>query len=100
MTEGKLHNAKKSILWGVLIIFALIVSLIVLNEYFLSVVESPINDTVLNPQSVTLNDLHASEDEILNSYKLLDSATGQYRIPIDRAIALVVEEEFQASEER
>jgi len=100
MTEEKSHSAKKSILWGVVIIVAIIASVIVLNEYFLSVEEGPAYDLVLKSQSVTLPEIRATEDEILNSYKLLDSTAGQYRIPIDRAIELVAEEAIQSSENK
>ncbi len=109
MTEDKSHragyesggtSAKKTILWGVVIIVATIASVIVLNEYFVSVGEGPGYDLALRPQSVTLFEIRSNEDEILNSYKLLDSTTGQYRIPVERAIELVAEEAIQASENR
>ena len=109
MTEDKSHRAgyetssasgKKTILWGVVLIVAIIASVVVLNEYFVSVGEGPGYDLALRPQSVTLREIRATEDEILNSYKLLDSTTGQYRIPVERAIELVAEEAFQVSGNR
>ena len=93
-------SIRSIILIAVAVIVAVILSLVVLNEYFLSVKEQIVEDMVLKPESVMLRDLRATEDEVLNSYKLLDSAGGVYRIPIDRAMELMAEEAFQISSGR
>ncbi|UCG60357.1 MAG: hypothetical protein JSV52_08455 [Candidatus Zixiibacteriota bacterium] len=93
-------NVRMVVLIAVGVIVVVIVALIVLNEYFLSVKEQYVYDLVLKPESVTLRDLRAAEDEVLNSYKLLDSAGGVYRIPIERAMELVAEEAYRASQGR
>jgi hypothetical protein len=88
-------NVRTIILIAVAVIVVVIISLVVLNEYFLSVKEEYVYDMVLRPESVTLRDLRAAEDEILYSYKLLDSAKGQYRIPIERSMELLAEGAFR-----
>ncbi len=93
-------NVRKTVLIAVAIIVVIIISLIVLNEYFLSVKEEYVYDMVLKPESVTLRDLRATEDEILYSYKLLDSANGLYRIPVERAMELLAEEAFRQSQDQ
>ena len=96
--ETKDVNVRAMILVGAIVIVVVIVSIIVLNEYFVSVKEQLVYDTVLRPESVTLRDLRATEDEVLNSYKLVDSTAGTYRIPIDRAMELMAEEAFLKSQ--
>lgn len=93
-------NVKKVILIAVAVVLVVIVAIVALNEYFVSLKEEYVYDMVLRPESVTLRDLRAAEDEILNSYKLVDSTAGIYRIPIDRAMELMAEEAFQASQQR
>ena len=90
-------NVKKAVIVGISIVAFIVVSLIVINEYFLSYKEKLVFDLVLSPESATLRDIRAKEDEVLNSYKLLDSAKATYRIPIDRAMEILAEEAFEAS---
>lgn len=91
-------NVRKIVLVAVAVIVIVIISLIALNEYFVSLKEEYVYDMVLKPESVTLRDLRATEDEVLNSYKLLDSTAGVYRIPIDRAMELMAEEAYRQSQ--
>jgi len=93
-------NVKKVILIAVAVVLVVIVAIVALNEYFVSLKEEYVYEMVLRPESVTLRDLRAAEDEILNSYKLVDSTAGVYRIPIERAMELMAEEAFQASQQR
>ncbi|HEY1204920.1 MAG: hypothetical protein ABSH46_07020 [Bryobacteraceae bacterium] len=46
----------------------------------------------LQPVSEDLKALHAREDADLNSYRYIDRAKGTVRLPINRAMDLVVEE--------
>jgi hypothetical protein len=91
-------NLAKIILSGLGIIILIVVSLVLLSEYFVVVKEEHVYNMVLKPESTTLRDLRAKEAEALNSYKLLDSAKGVYRIPISRAMVLLADEDFQARE--
>lgn len=74
---------------------------IVLFQYFSLESDQQVYDAVLAPPSVALLDLRAKEDEILNSYAVVDSTKGIYRIPIDRAMKLLADEAYarQTAEE-
>lgn len=90
-------NLRKTIVAGTVVVVVVVSALVILSEYYLSVKEEYVYDLVLKPESVTLRELLATEDEVLNSYKLLDSTSGTYRIPISRAMELMAEEAFQAT---
>jgi hypothetical protein len=74
----------------------IVLAIIVMMDYFVTTRESLINEMVLSPESATIRELRAREAEELGSYKLLDSASGRYRIPIDRAIELTSDEAYRA----
>jgi hypothetical protein len=74
----------------------LILSVVFVDDIFVLTKEQIIFDTVLRPESVPLRDLRAREDEVLHSYKQLDSAAGVYQIPIDRAMQLQADEAYRA----
>lgn len=90
------HIRAAVLVTAVMVVLA-ILSLIVLNEYYLSVDRQNIVDTAPAPLTLTLPELRAAEDETLNSYSLLDSAGLIYRIPIDLAIDLIAERAEQKS---
>ncbi len=99
--EGYEHsdvNVKMVVLITVLVVAFLAISLLVLDQYFHYVTEQTIYKEQLEPQSAALRELRAREAETLNSYKLLDSAKGVYQIPIDRAMELMAEESYKASQ--
>ncbi len=73
-----------------------IISVIVVDDIFVLTKEKIIYDTVLKPESISYRDLRAREDEVLNSYKVVDAAKGIYQIPIDRAMQLVADEAYRA----
>ena len=87
----------KTLLWvsvaGVLFI---VVSAIALNSWFILTKEDVVYTSVLKPESVSLKELRAREDQVLNSYKVLDSAKGIYQIPIDRALKVVADEAYRS----
>lgn len=89
-------NLRKTIVAAVAIVVVVALSLVVLSEYYLSVKEEYIYEMTLKPESAALRDIRAREDEILYSYKLLDSTSGAYQIPIDRAMELIAEEAFRS----
>jgi len=69
---------------------------VALNEFFLISKEDQVYEATLKPGSAALRELHAHEEEVLNSYKVIDPAKDQYQIPIDRAMELMADEAFQA----
>ena len=77
---------------SVLLVVLLIVILVFLIDYFVESKEQMIYETQLQPESVDLNSLLAAEEEELTSYKILDMERGVYRIPIDRAMEILVKE--------
>ena len=85
-------SAKKVLFWGIAGIIIIVVILVVLVEYFLLVKEDYYHEIVEKPRSEELMKLRERENEELNSYKLLDEEKGVYRIPVERAMELVVDE--------
>ena len=90
----------RSALWTAVVIVVVIVFLVALNEYFLSVSDGTSYAPATKTVSPTIDEIRNAEDEILSSYKLLDSTAEQYRIPIDRAIELVAEEASKKSPDK
>ncbi len=89
--KSDVNIAKLSIV-GLAIIAFIVVSLLVMNEYFLIEKEAVIYSEVLQPKSVSLEELRAREDKVLTSYLLTDSAKQAYSIPIDNAMELYLKE--------
>jgi hypothetical protein len=96
--EKKDINVTKVFLFVGLSAVFLLVAILFLNNYFTSATEEQIYNAVLKPESVTLRELRAREDETLNSYKRLDSAKGIYQIPIERAMKVMADEAFRETE--
>jgi len=77
---------------SVVLVTFLIVILVFLIDYFVETKEQMVYEAQLQPESVDLKSLLATENEELTSYKVLDAQRGVYRIPIDRAMELLVRE--------
>ena len=88
-------NVNKVILFFVLGVIAIVIILVFLLDYFKTVRNDTIYDEVLKPQSTTLRELHARENEGLTTYKLLDADKGIYRIQIERAKKLLADEAYR-----
>ncbi|MEW6051538.1 MAG: hypothetical protein AB1644_10810 [Candidatus Zixiibacteriota bacterium] len=89
-------NMKLVLLWTVASVLFIVISLVVINSYFVLTTEDVVYQSVLKPQAVTFRELRAREDQALNSYKVLDPAKGIYQIPIERAMELVADEAYRA----
>ena len=87
-------NVGKIVGLGAGIVVFLIIAFIVLNSFFIKSKEDLVYERVLKPGNPKLIELQQKEEKILNSYGVVDSAKGVYRIPIDRAMKLVAEESF------
>lgn len=81
--------------WASLTIVALILSIVFVWDFYVGQREAIVERVVLSPQSAELRELRAREAEELGTYKRLDSAAGQYRIPIERAMELVAAEAYR-----
>lgn len=72
------------------VVLALI--LVGLNEFFSYEKDKEIYEIVLKPESPELLKLREREDKILNSYGIVDSLQGIYRVPIDTAMQEMLRE--------
>lgn len=82
----------KTVWMTVISVIALVVMVVVLNEYFVYVTEEIRHEQLLVPESRDLLDHRANEDAVLKSYQLLDSAKATYRVPIEQAMELIAAE--------
>jgi len=85
-------NVKTLVIVTLVSVVVIAVAVIWLWDFFVSTKEAVYFDQVLAPVSPELLELRAAEHEALTTYRLIDSATGVYGIPIDRAIDLIVQE--------
>jgi hypothetical protein len=86
-------NVKKLVLWGIVGVVIIVISLVAITEYFLITKEDYYYQAVEKPRSQELMELRERETQELSGYQLLDEEKGIYRIPIKRAMELMVEEE-------
>lgn len=82
-------DIKKIVISAVVLIVFLVVSIILVEEYFIYKKEQMYREMVLEPENPQLVELRAREDRVLSSYGLADSAAGEYHIPIDSAMKQV-----------
>jgi len=94
--EKKDINVRKVVLYTFISVFLVILSIVLVNEWFLKTKEEIYQEMVLKPKNQELIDIRAREDSLLNSYGKNDS-TETYRIPIDSAIAITVRENGSGS---
>jgi hypothetical protein len=87
-------NIGRIALIGIVCVILLAISLFLVDQYFIITKEKDIQEIVLKPQSVTLREVRSREDEILNSYKLIDSSKGIYQIPISRAMEILAQNTY------
>jgi hypothetical protein len=77
---------------GIGTIIGLVVVLLGVQAYFDHIKAEATYEKVLVPVSDDLKNIHAQEDEELNTYKFLDRNQGVVQIPISRAMQLITEE--------
>jgi hypothetical protein len=85
----------KILLATVAAVIFLVVVIVMLGQFFIVETEEQVQQVVLAPESVTLRELRAREDKALNSYGIIDTTQGIYRIPIERAMKLQADEAFR-----
>ena len=85
-------NLTKVAIWGISGIILLVIILAFLWQYFIITKNEYYFEAVDKPRSQELLNLREHENDVLNNYKLLDKEKGIYRIPIDEAMKLTVEE--------
>jgi len=77
---------------GGLVVIALIAIVFGVQYYYDRVHEQQIYVKVLQPESATLQDLRARENQHLLTYQYTDRDEGTVRIPIERSMELLAEE--------
>ena len=77
---------------SVFLVAVLVVILVFLMDYFVETKEQMVYEVQLQPESVDLKTLQAADQKELTSYEVLDAEKGVYRIPIDRAMELLIKE--------
>ena len=77
---------------GAGIVILLVLIIVSVEAYYDRVRDQQIFVKQLQPVSEDLKALRAREDTDLNSYRYIDRAKGSVRLPIDRAMDLLVEE--------
>ena len=75
---------------GIVVILAVVIAGV--TYYFNAYRDRIIVETQLTPVSQDLLDLRAKEDQLLNSYGIADKAAGTVRVPVSRAMELVLAE--------
>ena len=93
-------NLRKVFIFGALSTFAVIISVVLIINYYNDLKERIFYQQVLLPESEELLELRRHEADIMNSYSLLDSINGIYKIPIDSAMKIMTEKEsgFKANQ--
>ena len=89
--KSDVNVAKLSIV-GIAIVAFIVLSLVLLNEYFLIEKEAVVYEEVLKKPSMSLQELRAKEDIVLTSYQLVDSTRQIYSIPIENGMELYLKE--------
>jgi hypothetical protein len=79
------------------ILFAFVVLIWAVTEYFFTARGEEVQQQVPTPESAELSEQRVRETEKLNRYKVLDAQKGVYQIPIQRAMELDSKEHLQLS---
>jgi|TARA_B100001105_G_scaffold86644_1_gene68711 uncharacterized membrane protein YqiK len=84
----------KSVAIGVVVFIIIIgITLFLLYEYYIRVLDDTEYELKLSKRSKKLMELRKLEDESLNSYKIIDEEKQIYQIPIDRSKELMLDEQ-------
>jgi hypothetical protein len=87
--ESRDPKMGRIVLIGLGSVVFLVVAIYILNEVFTISKNKLVEEVTLTPVSIPLRELRSHEDEVLNSYKSLDSAQGVYQIPIERSMEII-----------
>ena len=84
----------KSVAIGVVVFIIIIgITLFLLYEYYIRVLDDTEYEFKLSKRSKKLMELRKLEDESLNSYKIIDEEKQIYQIPINRSKELMLDEQ-------
>lgn len=85
-------NVRFLALFGFALIVVLVLVVLGIQYYHDRVKEQQIFIKVLQPESQALKDLRVREDQDLHTYQYINREKGQVRLPIDRAMKLLLAE--------
>ncbi len=91
-TEKSNLKLLKALIYGAVCIFIAGVVIIFTWDYLSAVKEKNFEGTRTKPSSETLRELRAHETAELTTYKLINETPAVYRIPVEKAMELLVEE--------
>ena len=80
---------------GLIFVIIVAITLYLMYEYTERAIDDAQNDFRLSKRSEKLMKLQESENESLNSYKVIDKEKQIYQIPIDRSKELLLNEKSQ-----
>jgi|TARA_B100000902_G_scaffold229615_1_gene217873 hypothetical protein len=78
---------------GVIFVVIVAVTIVLLYEYYVRVVDESVYEFRLSKRSNKLIELQASEKEALNSYNVIDEEDQVYQIPIDKSKELLLNDQ-------
>mgnify|MGYP001182852403 FL=1 len=78
---------------GVIFVIIVALTIVLLYEYYVRVVDESVYEFRLSKRSNKLIELQASEEEALNSYRLIDKEEQVYQIPIDKSKELLLNDQ-------
>jgi hypothetical protein len=89
----KQDTSIRAVLITTLVTLAVItIAVVALWDYYIATREAVIFEQSLAPESEQLIQLQKLEDSLLTTYEFVDSTSGVYRIPIERAMELLTDE--------
>ena len=84
---------KPVIIGGVIFVLTIVVTLFLLFEYYVRVLDDTVYEFKLSKRSKKLMELRKSESETLNSYKVIDQEKEIYHIPINQSKELLLDDQ-------
>ncbi|MBI5267607.1 MAG: hypothetical protein HY851_10285 [candidate division Zixibacteria bacterium] len=90
--EKKDVNVRFVLLVSAAVVVIVVLSLFWVDQWVTRLNEQAVYENMLQPANPVLVELQALESSNLAAYRVLDSTKGVYQIPIDSAMALVVEQ--------
>lgn len=93
--EKKDANVRRIVITMVASVVILTLVIVGLNQLFVATKEEVRYENVLSQGNPRLQELHARETRELTTYAWVDSSRGIVRIPIERAMKLMVDEAYR-----
>lgn len=90
--EKKDANVRAIVLTAIVSVVVMALMVVALNNFFVTTHEEIYQQQVLQPVSRDLIELRRVEDSVLSTYELIDPQERTYRVPISRAMELLLEE--------